>query len=110
MRCLGCQYDLKKLAENRCPECGRAFDPNDASSFESGNREFPFPTVVFCLLLIFVFVGFMLLALIPIEGDWPLIAQVFRSAIYAIAPCSFVAPLVLAVCLGIGFWRARARR
>lgn len=27
MRCLDCGYDLRELAEHRCPECGRAFDP-----------------------------------------------------------------------------------
>lgn len=25
--CLGCGYSLIHLQENRCPECGRAFDP-----------------------------------------------------------------------------------
>ena len=25
--CLGCGYPLRQLAANRCPECGRAFDP-----------------------------------------------------------------------------------
>lgn len=25
--CLGCDYPLKGLTENRCPECGRVFDP-----------------------------------------------------------------------------------
>jgi hypothetical protein len=44
MRCLGCQYNLKNLTpvggggEHRCPECGRAFDPNDATSF--GTRDY----------------------------------------------------------------------
>ena len=28
-RCLGCGYALRGLAEPRCPECGRTFDPND---------------------------------------------------------------------------------
>ena len=30
---LSCHYDLNNLAEHRCPECGRAFDPKDSSSF-----------------------------------------------------------------------------
>src|SRR5687768_11373227 len=36
MRCLGCQYDLRNLAtggEHRCPECSRAFDPNNSETF-----------------------------------------------------------------------------
>jgi MFS family permease len=32
-RCLGCGYILDGLPENRCPECGREFDPNDADSY-----------------------------------------------------------------------------
>ena len=35
MRCLSCNYDLRNLPEHRCPECGREFDPNDASTFLS---------------------------------------------------------------------------
>lgn len=36
MRCLSCHYDLRNLVENRCPECGRAFDPQDFGTFASG--------------------------------------------------------------------------
>jgi hypothetical protein len=38
-RCLGCGYDLHGLPENRCPECGRGFDPAHPSTFASGQRE-----------------------------------------------------------------------
>lgn len=31
--CLTCRYPLTNLPENRCPECGRAFDPNDPLTF-----------------------------------------------------------------------------
>ncbi len=40
--CLTCRYDLRGLTSNRCPECGRAFDPTLASSytrFPSRTRE-----------------------------------------------------------------------
>jgi hypothetical protein len=32
-RCLTCAYVLEGLQSARCPECGRAFDPSDPSSF-----------------------------------------------------------------------------
>jgi len=32
-RCLGCGYDLHGLPENRCPECGRPFDPEDPRTY-----------------------------------------------------------------------------
>lgn len=31
--CLNCRYELRGLTSNRCPECGRAFDPNLASTY-----------------------------------------------------------------------------
>jgi hypothetical protein len=31
-RCLGCGYALRGLAEARCPECGRRFDPDDVET------------------------------------------------------------------------------
>lgn len=33
MRCLSCKYDLSRLSKRRCPERGRAFDPNDRRTF-----------------------------------------------------------------------------
>ena len=33
MYCLDCKYSLQQLPENTCPECGRAFDPADSSTF-----------------------------------------------------------------------------
>ena len=32
-RCLSCSYLLVGLPENRCPECGRTFDPSDPTTF-----------------------------------------------------------------------------
>jgi len=32
-RCLGCGYALRGLTETRCPECGRAFDPTNPTTF-----------------------------------------------------------------------------
>lgn len=33
-RCLTCEYLLRGLPESVCPECGRAFDPSDPSSYQ----------------------------------------------------------------------------
>ncbi|MBU0639869.1 MAG: hypothetical protein KKB50_13455 [Planctomycetes bacterium] len=33
-RCLGCGYILEGLPENRCPECGRPFDPDDRQTYD----------------------------------------------------------------------------
>jgi hypothetical protein len=38
MRCLKCKYDLSHLAEHRCPECGRVFNPLVPQTYESGER------------------------------------------------------------------------
>jgi hypothetical protein len=35
MYCRQCHYDLRSLTTNRCPECGKAFDPNNPDSFYS---------------------------------------------------------------------------
>ena len=38
-RCWGCGYSLRGLGENRCPECGRGFEPRDRRSFRyDGSR------------------------------------------------------------------------
>ena len=31
--CISCRYDLRGLTSNRCPECGRCFDPASASTY-----------------------------------------------------------------------------
>jgi hypothetical protein len=37
-RCLMCDYSLRGLPENRCPECGRAFDPDDPRTMNMGRE------------------------------------------------------------------------
>ena len=38
MRCKSCHYSLANLTVHRCPECGRAFDPTDPTTFTSSSR------------------------------------------------------------------------
>lgn len=33
--CIECGYCLKGISSGRCPECGRAFDPADARTYET---------------------------------------------------------------------------
>jgi hypothetical protein len=33
MRCIDCDFDLERISEPRCPECGRGFDPQDGGTF-----------------------------------------------------------------------------
>lgn len=40
-RCLNCDYLLRDLADARCPECGRSFDPSDRYTFNATGRPFP---------------------------------------------------------------------
>jgi len=55
MRCLSCKYDLRNLSENRCPECGRVFDPNDPLTFlpDAGDRR-PIGWIMIWLLVCIV--------------------------------------------------------
>ena len=34
--CLGCGYILDGLPENRCPECGQPFSPDNPDTFSGG--------------------------------------------------------------------------
>ena len=36
--CIGGGYRLEGLVDNRCPECGRTFDPADSFTFDHGQR------------------------------------------------------------------------
>jgi rRNA maturation protein Nop10 len=38
VRCRSCDYDLRALAARLCPECGRAFDPADPTTFSDGDH------------------------------------------------------------------------
>ncbi len=39
--CFDCEYQLRDLNENRCPECGRRFDPDDSSTMIVISRNEP---------------------------------------------------------------------
>ena len=35
MWCIDCEYKLVGVPDSRCPECGRAFDPDDPSTYRT---------------------------------------------------------------------------
>ncbi len=56
--CLKCRYCINFLVQNKCPECGRVFDPADSKTFSQWPRPKLLPrweTVVACLMLILLF-------------------------------------------------------
>lgn len=65
LRCPVCRYDLRGLAENRCPECGTAFDAEYLKTrFFMGTKQRPLVGIVarFYSMLLAVFVGCLFLA------------------------------------------------
>jgi hypothetical protein len=53
MWCKGCGYALDGLEEERCPECGRGFDPSDARTYRASPPKTPLEAG--CLVAFFVF-------------------------------------------------------
>jgi len=75
MRCLNCGYDLRGLPENRCPECGRAFDAADPASYLSklkSGRRYLFLAIlgVAMLLLPLIITKLADLGIIADVGNW----------------------------------------
>jgi hypothetical protein len=58
MYCRGCGYDLRKLDTTRCPECGRGFDPNDASTYHLSRPVKVWPYIAIWLGLTVFWLGF----------------------------------------------------
>ena len=76
-RYLDCGYDLHGLPEDRCPECGRAFDPGDSSTYigklESG-KTYLWTAIGAAPLAILPTVVFRWIPLSPSFGSVALIA------------------------------------
>lgn len=107
MRCLKCGYILDGLPENRCPECGRPFNPTDDRTYRVGNAR-PLSTPATVRLFIACGLGWIcacsgLVLLMPLEA-----APINRSRFHSLhLLCSAFVVLAgaigdraLAICLG----------
>src|SRR5438309_8827061 len=78
--CLTCDYDLRMSVHDRCPECGRSFDPADNRSFAARPRsQFEWVAKWLSWLALFIcLVGLMMRmwgARMPPHGDFQLAAR-----------------------------------
>lgn len=60
MRCWRCDYDLSNTTEHRCPECGRAFDPENEETYATTEKLQGLKLARALLIVIFIvlFAGF----------------------------------------------------
>ena len=106
-RCLDCRYPLKGLLEHRCPECGREFNPDDPSTFDSGLvRRRP---SLFAVLLIatcsFVAVWWYMLITKWAWADMDWFKELVGAALEAILPTVLLVLLVL-----LAIWTLRSKK
>ena len=64
--CKTCHYPLVRLETNRCPECGRAFDPGDEATFDNTPRHHRRWISGLCVLIAF----YPTLVLVLFYGCW----------------------------------------
>jgi hypothetical protein len=70
MLCLTCNYDLRHLRQQRCPECGRTFNSTDPTTYLGKRSREPIYVLLFIvgLLLFFALLTFGMIAYAAWEG------------------------------------------
>jgi hypothetical protein len=106
VRCKGCQYSLANLTEPRCPECGRAFDPNEPSTFDSEPLENTLMDRSAWSLLVSLFLIFGVLVFFRYHQLY-LVSRLILSTLIAALLTSLFSPLLL---LPLALIRQFARR
>ena len=102
LRCLSCKYDLSHLTEHRCPECGRAFDANDSSSYDTGEVKRKPKLTEALLLCAITAVCFVLAAISSRRLTVHIVWDAFSTSLIAM-------PFVVLTYLGIRTIRYRSR-
>ena len=92
--CLGCYYPVDRITSKQCPECGRAFDPDDVSTYALKPRR-SLPIYGFVSLISAAMVWLFILGI-------PLVSGLrFHSGLTSFLPT--IISLPIAMMLG---WRA----
>ena len=94
MRCKHCRYRLENLPDNRCPECGNAFDPNDPETLYDPSiaNKIMILLMIASYIISYLFVLFTLPNFMPDPTPPPLSERLPNAIPEAIAPTAI--PLV----------------
>lgn len=109
-KCLGCAYILDHLPENRCPECGRAFDPEDPATFTVGRYRSGTSLLTWAcigsLLLLFPFIYVISFYTLGVDLNS---AAFVESPIISLLSCGFPVGFVIDAIVALAVSRARRR-
>jgi len=123
MRCSQCGYRLEGLAQPRCPECARPFDPADDSTFDPN----PVPRVahpahiltITAIVSTLVYAWCLTRIRAGVEVDpfyhvasseWPLSRQLFDAGLDAVGVTAVIVPCVLGPYLLLRAWAVHRRK
>lgn len=95
--CLRCGYPLVAQTENRCPECGDSFDPNNPDSYRERPMRKPQPVILLLAVYLMPFVLNSLLLTVIGTGKWhrrghwpPMDARITCSLIAGTGPFAWL--------------------
>ncbi len=84
MFCRSCNYDLRAVPVDRCPECGTTFDPRDALTYRKTRR-----SLVLAALATFLILVLLTLLATPLFAYGGLVVA-FAGALILSTPLTFL--------------------